>query len=129
MEIITFSPTEEAYRYIENAKKLLKENGHVDNDGLYSDNKYIKMAGHTVYTGLLVVLDALMGEKTKNRRRRVEDYYHFLAQENKKMGKLFNEAYNILHLYCGYDGTLHMSIFKTGIQDAKMLIEWASLRL
>jgi hypothetical protein len=34
-------------------------------DGLYQDKKYVKIAGHTAYTGILLALNELLGEKNK----------------------------------------------------------------
>ncbi|WP_461141388.1 DUF5618 family protein [Spirosoma pomorum] len=34
-------------------------------DGYYQDSKYVKMAGHTAYVGVLVALDELLGKKGK----------------------------------------------------------------
>ncbi len=116
-------PISEAYRYIDNAKKDLTENGTVDNYGFYSDKKYMKRAGHTAYTGLLIALDSLMPKKKKGRKN-VEDYRKFLGGQDKKMLKFFNSVYDQLHLSCGYDGALNYDIFKAGVQDTKAILEW-----
>ena len=43
---------------------------------------------------------------------------------NRTVLKYFNTVYEILHLYCGYDGTLNMNIFKEGIVRANQIIDW-----
>ena len=45
--------TAEAMRYIDNAKEILREKAKKE-DGLYQDKKYVKMAGHTAYSGVLL---------------------------------------------------------------------------
>jgi hypothetical protein len=52
----------EAKRYISNAKEILKEKA-IKEDGFYKDRKYVKMAGHTAYAGVLVALDSILGDK------------------------------------------------------------------
>ena len=122
------SPIAESYRYIDNAKKDLTENGYIDSDGFYSDKKYMKRAGHTAYTGLLIALDSLMPKKKKGRKS-VEKYQQFLGSENRKMLNFFNSVYDKLHLSCSYDGTLDYEVFKSGIKHAKVIIEWCQQRL
>ena len=50
---------EEAKRYLANAREILNDKGQKE-DGLYQDIKYVKMAGHTAYAGVLVALDELL---------------------------------------------------------------------
>ena len=59
----------EARRYIENAKIILSEKAKKE-DGRYQDKKYIKMAGHTAYTGVLVALDTLLSDKKKKNQKK-----------------------------------------------------------
>jgi len=54
----------EAKRHIDNAKGFLSKNAKKE-DGFYRDRKYIKIAGHTAYTGILLALDELLKEKKK----------------------------------------------------------------
>ncbi|GGN14568.1 hypothetical protein GCM10010967_58680 [Dyadobacter beijingensis] len=58
----------EARRHIDNAKDFLSNNARKQ-DGLYQDRKYVKIAGHAAYTGVLLALNELLGEKTKRPRR------------------------------------------------------------
>ena len=59
----------EAKRHIDNAKSFLSNNAKKE-DGLYRDRKYVKIAGHTAYTGILLALDELLKEKKKKTRKR-----------------------------------------------------------
>ena len=52
----TMQNTAEAMRYIDNAKDILRHKAQKE-DGYYQDKKYVKMAGHTAYLGVLLALD------------------------------------------------------------------------
>ena len=52
-------PIHEAVRYIRNARQLLSEKTGKDGK-YYTDRKYVKMAGHTAWCGVLVALDATL---------------------------------------------------------------------
>lgn len=114
----------EAKRYISNAKEILKEKAGKE-DGYYKDRKYVKMAGHTAYTGVLVALDSILGDKKKKTRRSVEWYQKELSVLDKKILAHFSAAYDILHLSMSYDGVLKADISKTGLEVAEKIIDWA----
>ena len=70
------NPIQEAERYIQNARQLLSEKAGKDGD-YYTDKKYIKMAGHTAWCGVLVALDAAFKVKDgmkKGQRPDIKDY-------------------------------------------------------
>ena len=51
------NPIEEARRYVDNAKEILRENGELDTETrLYGDSKYVRMAGDTLWKGVLLIL-------------------------------------------------------------------------
>lgn len=58
---------QEARRYMDNARELLREKAGKQN-GQYHDRKYVRMAGNTAYNGILVALDSLLEEKKKGRK-------------------------------------------------------------
>ncbi len=58
------NPITESKLYIENAKLILSEKAQKEDDRYY-DVKYIKMAAHTAYSGVLLVVDYLLGAKKK----------------------------------------------------------------
>lgn len=91
---------------MDNAKKLLLENGELDLETrLYGDKKYVRMAGDTLWKGMLVILDAVFHVR-KDRRTRVhiDDYLEAANKRDGKLAKLVNTAYHTMHLYMGYDG-------------------------
>ena len=118
----------EARRHIDNAKGFLSNNAKKQ-DGLYHDKKYVKIAGHTAYTGILVALDELLGEKKKKTRKSVEWYQKELSGLDKKVTSDFATAYEILHLAMGYDGAQSAKLAKIGMEEAEKIIGWVENRL
>jgi hypothetical protein len=116
----------EANRYIENAKDILKTKASKE-DGYYKDTKYVKMAGHTAYAGVLVALDGVLGNKKKGRKS-VDWYKDELAKLDKKMLQAFVSAYDTLHLAMSYDGNPNVMASNAGIKDAESIINWATSR-
>ncbi|MEO0197350.1 MAG: DUF5618 family protein [candidate division WOR-3 bacterium] len=115
------------YKYLENAKAILEEKAKREGE-FYKYRKYVKMAGHTAWTGVLLALDYLM-EKQNIRikgRRNVNKYSEFISKRDKKILNYFNSAYDILHIYMGYDGNLSVKLAKTGLEYAKVIIDWVA---
>ncbi len=120
----------EGQRYISNAKEILKTKGKLENS-FYTDKKYVKMAGHTAYTGILYALDhanILPPLAKKTQRRDVKDYQEALGKINKKMLGYYVSCYQLLHLVAGYDGVGKKDVLTIAINDATELITWASNR-
>src|SRR5689334_21761477 len=105
----------EAKRYLENAREILKDKAQ-KKDGYFHDKKYVKMAGHTAYSGVLVALDGLFkirGIETKGRKSS-EWYQLQLAGIDKKILSCFASAYDTLHLALGYDGNPNVKVANAG---------------
>lgn len=113
----------EARRYLSNAKEILREKA-VKEDGVYKDRKYVKMAGHTAYVGVLEALDVVFGNKKKGRKS-VDWYKEELANIDRKALTNFLVAYDVLHLSMSYDGNLSAAVSKEGLEVAEKIIEWA----
>ena len=120
------APVSEAKRYVENARAILREKAIKENDR-YTDRKYVKLAGHAAYTGVLVALDGFFGVTTK-KRKDVNWYKEQLASIDKKVLGNFVDAYELLHLYMGYDGTQNATVAQEGIQFANEIIQWVEQR-
>ncbi|HWV32540.1 MAG TPA: DUF5618 family protein, partial [Dyadobacter sp.] len=116
----------EAKRYLDNARTILREKA-LKEDDLYIDRKYVKLAGHAAYTGLLVALDGFFGIKTK-KRKDVSWYKEQLASVDKKVLNNFVSAYELLHLYMGYDGAREAGIAQLGLKRADEIIQWVEQR-
>lgn len=117
---------EEAKRYLENAKEILRDKANKE-DGYYQDAKYVKLAGHAAYSGVLVALDVLLGKKGKGRKD-VDWYKQNLAKLDKRILNSFVSAYDILHLSMAYDGIPDAEVAQTGLTRAKTIIDWVEQR-
>ena len=112
----------EAHRYLDNAKELLRDKADKE-DGLYKDKKYVKLAGHAAYTGLLLALDGYL-QSNKKSRKSVDWYKEQLAKKDKKILERFNNAYELLHLFMGYDGAKSVNVANEGLNEAERIISW-----
>ncbi|MDQ1267309.1 MAG: hypothetical protein QG635_2463 [Bacteroidota bacterium] len=114
----------EAMRYIENARLYLKQAGNEDN--FYIDEKYIKTACGTAYSGMLKALDFLFDIKNipKRRGRKSIEYYKSeLAKIDKKLLNHLNSGYRFLHLDGYYEGEKSVKGIEAGFYSAISLIE------
>jgi len=115
----------EARRYIANAKQILKEKAGKEN-GQYTDRKYVKMAGNTAWSGVLEAVETWLKSKGIERpsraRPNIDWYTSQISKHNHKLNTHFVNAYEILHKYLGYDGTLKASISKSGLEEAEAVI-------
>lgn len=118
---------QEAKRYLDNAREILSEKARKEN-GYYQDPKYVKMAGNTAYSGILVALDSILDDKSKGRKD-VKWYKEKLAKMDKKLLDSFVAAYNTLHLALGYDGNTLASVATAGIKEAEKIIDWVEQRM
>ncbi len=116
----------EAKRYMDNAREILREKA-LKEDGYYQDSKYVKMAGHTAYTGILVALDGFLGRKGKGRKD-VDWYKEHLSKLDKKILNAFLTAYQVLHLDMAYDGAKSAKLAATGFEEADKIISWLESR-
>ncbi|MDR6805749.1 hypothetical protein J2Y45_001942 [Dyadobacter sp. BE34] len=122
----TKDPISEAKRYVENARTILREKA-VKEDDLYSDRKYVKLAGHAAYTGVLLALDGLFGIKSKGRKD-INWYRDQVARTDKKLLTNFMSAYELLHLSMSYDGNREVSTAQSGLKRADEIIHWVEQR-
>ena len=117
-------PVEEARRYVQNAKDILNDNGKLDTElQLYEDRKYVRMAGNTLWNGVLLILDAVFHVKNKKRQHPdVGDYRDAIAVRDKKLLSLFIAGYEVMHIAMGYDGNQSKSTSQGGFQLANDII-------
>jgi hypothetical protein len=111
----------EAMRYVENARECLLKAGK-DGD-YYSDPKYVKMAGNALWNGVLLALKAKFPVKG---RPDIQKYQQAVGAVNRSKLKVLNAAYELCHLFMGYDGHLKFSVCQEGTKLAIELIEWAA---
>jgi len=127
MKQLTFHKKENPYTYITNAKEILRTKAQKKGE-FYSIPKYVRMAGDTAWHGVLLAIDYWMekeGHKINRKKRVNVSYYQdFLAQKNLNFLIKQKSAYDILHLYMGYDGELDSNISKRGIELAEEILNW-----
>jgi hypothetical protein len=116
----------EARRYLDNARAILREKA-LKEDEYYQDEKYVKLAGHAAYAGVLIALDSLLGDKKKGRKE-VSWYKEQLAAMDKKVLKHFISAYDLLHLSMSYDGNPETAVAQLGLKRAEEIISWVETR-
>lgn len=119
------NPIDEARRYVENARKTLKENGELDVElNRYEDDKYVRAAGNYLWLGVLMALDAVFHVR-EDRRTRVDikDYREAIGRRDKKLLALVNDGYDVMHLYMNYDGNQSKGISDDGFRIANNIID------
>jgi len=117
------TPYEEAMRYIENAREVLKKANKMD--GEYQDIKYVRMGAGTAYSGVLLALDEYLKRKEGkgyDKPTSIEDYQNRLRKQNRKMIKWLHLVYINLHLAGYYHGTTSYEAIKTGLENAQKII-------
>ena len=117
---------QDAHRYIDNAKDILQDKAQKE-DSLYKDKKYVRMASHTAYFGVLTALDGLLGNKKKGRKS-VTWYQEELGKIDKKVLNRFNMVYDTLHLTMAYDGNLSVDIANVGLKEAEQIVNWVETK-
>jgi len=116
----------DARRYLKNARDILKNKAGNGVPGYYADAKYVKMACHTAWSGVLVAMDAKVPEPPKGTRKSVETYKKYLTVRNRKILNDFVAAYQHLHLWGGYDGNLYKKTTQAGLELAENIINWCN---
>ena len=116
----------EAVRYMDNAKECLKK--AKKDESYYNDQKYVRMACGTAYSGLLVALEGFfilkgMDKPSKKQRKSIEYYQSNITKFDKKLLNGLNSAYKILHLLGYYDGIESAKVVKEGFDEAYNIIE------
>lgn len=124
-------PVSEARRYVQNAKDLLREKADLDTElQCYRDRKYVRMAGNTLWNGVLLILDAVFPiNKGKSNRPDIDDYRNAVAKRDLKLLALVNMGYDVMHCSMGYDGVLKKSICQDGIELAIDIIDRCTVML
>ena len=119
------NPIDEARRYVENAKKTLKENGELDVEfNRYEDDKYVRSAGNYLWLGVLMALDAVFHVRDDRRARvDIKDYREAIGKRDRKLLALVNDGYEVMHLYMNYDGNQLKGVSDEGFRIANNIID------
>ena len=115
-------PIEEARRYVANAEEVIKKANYDRELKIYTDGKYIKMAGNTLWNGCLIALDAVLGVREGKGRPAIEKYKEAAGKRDRKLLAAIVAGYDTMHLYMGYDGTKNKKTCDSGFDYAKVII-------
>ena len=121
------NPIEEARRYVTNAEEVIKKAGYDPELKRYTDSKYVKMAGNTLWNGCLVALDALFGICKRKGRPDIDKYKEAAGKRDKKLLAFIVDGYNTLHLSMGYDGSKQKKVCEAGFEVANAIINQCEL--
>jgi hypothetical protein len=118
----------EAYRYMENAKGLLKAAAIEDN--IYLDSKPVREAFSTAYLAVLEAIDEVLLKKgltAKELPKSVDGYraalQKYLAVNNGKLMRDFESLYNALHIAGYYRGLItRVTMVKEAMKDTEDFI-------
>jgi len=116
------NPIEEARRYVANAEEVIKKANYDRELKIYTDSKYIKMAGNTLWNGCLIVLDAVLGIRKGKGRPSIDKYKEAAGQRDRKLLAYIMTGYDIMHLSMGYDGIKSKKVCATGFETANAII-------
>ena len=116
-------PIEEARRYVANAEEVIEKAGYDPELNIYTDGKYVKMAGNTLWNGCLVALDAVLGIRKGKGRPDIGKYRDAAAKRDKKLMAAIIAGFNTMHLSMGYDGTKGKKICDAGFEYANDIID------
>ena len=115
-------PIEEARRYVANAKEVIKKANYDPEVKIYTDSKYIKMAGNTLWNGCLIALDAALQVRNGKGRPSIEKYKEAAGKRDRKLLASILAGYDIMHLVMGYDGNRDKKICGVGFEYASDII-------
>lgn len=87
---------QEALRYVENAREILSEKA-CKKEGWYTDSKYVRMAGNTLWNGVLLALDYPFPEVQKGKGSTSQSIYHEQIRDGNSARLV--ETENYLPLY------------------------------
>ncbi len=115
-------PIEEARRYVANAEDVIQKANYDPEMKRYTDDKYVKMAGNTLWNGCLIALDALFDINKRKGRPDIGKYKEAASKRDKKLLAFLVDGYNTMHLSMGYDGIKDKKICDIGFEKANAII-------
>ena len=130
LEIIN-DPIRDARRYVKNAQDALRDHGKFDSETeRYEDPKYVKAAGHYLWSGVLIALEAAFHVEEEKKKRKgednrvsVDDYTRAASTRNRKLVGWVVDGYRFMHLYMGYDGIGDKQMCMRGVHLANNIID------
>lgn len=128
---IKTDPFAEARRYVKNAHDTLRDHGKLNTEtGRYEDPKYVKAAGHYLWSGVLIAMEAVFHVKENKAKKKGEDnrvsiydYTDVVARCDRKLLGWVTDGYQVMHLCMGYDGIGDKKFCMIGFQLANTIID------
>jgi len=119
------NPISEARRYVENARRTLRDNGNLDVEtNIYQDEKYVRAAGNYLWLGVLMALDAVFHVRADRRTRvDIRDYLEAVGKRDRKLLTYVNNGYDVMHLSMTYDGVQAKEVCEGGFRIANAIID------
>ncbi|MCR4737447.1 MAG: DUF5618 family protein [Bacteroidales bacterium] len=117
------NPIEEARRYVANAEEIIKKANLDPELKIYTDSKYIKIAGDTLWKGCLIALDAVLDVRKGKGRPSIEKYKEAAGKRDRMLLAAIVAGYETMHLYMGYDGTKNKDVCNSGFAKAEAIID------
>ena len=117
----------EALRCMEKARDILKNKAR-EEDGLYQNKKYVRMACAIAYLAALLATETYLACKgkpipnRKDRRNNIDDYKRELAKADRKMLSHLHGVWNSLHCDGYYEGVATAKGIQIGMECAECLI-------
>ena len=123
------NPIEEARRDVANAEEVILKANYDPELKIYTDGKYIKMAGNTLWNGCLIALDAVLDVRKGKGRPSIEKYREAAGQRDRKLLAAIVAGYDTMHLVMGYDGNKGKKVCDAGFDYAVLIIDRCALLL
>ena len=120
------NPIEEARRYVADAEMVIVNANYDPELKSYTDGKYVKMAGDTLWKGCQIALDAALGIRKGKGRLSIEKYKEAAGKRDRKLLAAIVAGYDVMHLSMGYDGTRNKKICDVGFENANAIIDRCS---
>ena len=125
--MIQKNPIDEARRYVTNAEEVIQKANYDPELKRYSDEKYVKIAGNTLWNGCLIALDAVLDVRKGKGRPDIDKYKEAASKRDKKLLAFVVDGYNIMHLCMGYDGIKDKRVCDVGFDNANTIISRCAL--
>lgn len=114
---------EEARRSVANAKEVIQKANYDPELKIYTDSKYIKMAGNTLWNGCLIALDAALQIRKGKGRPSIDKYKEAAGKRDRKLLAAIVAGYDTMHLHMGYDGTKNKKTCDSAFEYATAIID------
>ena len=110
-----------------NAEEIIEKANYDPELKIYTDGKYVKIAGNTLWNGCLVALNAVFGITKGKGRPSIDKYKEAAGQRDRKLLAYIVGGYDTMHLHMGYDGTKNRKTCDSGFEYANAIIDRCAL--